>query len=303
MNINIDLLNQFENQLDPLHPEKSAIPAEVLGYGEISSIFRIEQQGAVAFKRLPIFDTTAAAEAYLEHYKEYCALLGRAGISLPEDNGIIVQAPQRPAALYIAQKLLPPDHFAHKLIHILPQHEIESLLERVILEINKIWRFNETQKPDLELSIDGQLSNWALTNDTLLYIDTGTPMYRKNGTEQLDPEPLLKSAPGFLRWILRLFFLDDVMNRYYDERLVFIDLAANLYKEQRPDLIPLTINLINRHRSTGLPPVNREEVDNYYKEDKMIWTLFLSFRRFDRWMRTRLLRRRYEFILPGKIKR
>ena len=303
MHIDQNLLQQFERQLDPVHPERSVIPAKVLGYGEISSIFKIEGLGDIAFKRLPIFENRQAAADYLENYKEYCALLSEAGIRLPEDEGIIVQAPKRPTALYIAQKLLPPDSFIHKQLHTLPDDQIHTLLQKVITEIRKIWRINKEHAPALQLSIDGQLSNWALTDGRLLYIDTGTPMYRKNGQEQLDPEPLLKSAPGFLRWILRLFFLDDVMNRYYDERLVYVDLAANLYKEQRPDLIPATIDIINRHLSDNLPPISKEEADKYYKEDKMIWTLFLSFRRFDRWISTRLMRRRYEFILPGKIKR
>ena len=44
-------------------------------------------------------------------------------------------------------------------------------------------------------------------------------------------------------------------------------------------------------------------VEKYYKEDKLIWSLFLAFRKLDRWLKTVLFRKRYEFILPGKIKR
>jgi hypothetical protein len=46
-----------------------------------------------------------------------------------------------------------------------------------------------------------------------------------------------------------------------------------------------------------------EEVKRYYREDKLIWRLFLLFRRMDRWLTTRVFGKRYEFILPGKIKR
>ena len=46
-----------------------------------------------------------------------------------------------------------------------------------------------------------------------------------------------------------------------------------------------------------------KDVEKYYREDKMIWQLFLAFRRVDRFLTTKLLRRRYEFILPGKIER
>ena len=137
----------------------------------------------------------------------------------------------------------------------------------------------------------------------MIYIDTSTPLYRKGGVEQLDPELFLKGAPAALRWIIRLLFLKSVMNRYYDQRQVYIDLAANLYKEQRSDLVPITVEIINRHLFENLQPVTPRDVENYYREDKLIWTLFLAFRKVDRWVKTKLVRKRYEFLLPGKIKR
>ena len=137
----------------------------------------------------------------------------------------------------------------------------------------------------------------------MVFIDTSTPLFRKNGVEQLDAELFLKSAPAFLRWVLRLFFLDDVINRYYDPRLVYMDLAANLYKEQQPALIPLAVEIINALVPDNMKPLTEKEVARYYRQDMLIWTLFLAFRRLDRWMITKLFRRRYEFILPGKIKR
>ena len=57
------------------------------------------------------------------------------------------------------------------------------------------------------------------------YLDTSTPLYRKEGSEQLEPELLLQAAPGYLRWFVEWLFLDDVMNRYYDARKVFKDLG------------------------------------------------------------------------------
>jgi hypothetical protein len=84
---------------------------------------------------------------------------------------------------------------------------------------------------------------------------------------------------------------------------VVVDLIANLYKEQRPDLIVPVTETIN-HYSTFLDrPIPPEAVDRYYRSDRIIWTLFLAFRRMDRWLSRYLLRRRYEFILPGPIKR
>ncbi|MGD9281098.1 MAG: DUF6206 family protein [Desulfobacterales bacterium] len=300
-------LAQFEIGLDPQNLDASPIPATIIGYGEISAIFQIADHPEVAFKRLPLFSDRSAAQTYVQQYHEYCRLLTEAGLRLPDHQTYIIQPPGRPTAVYIAQKKLPSERFGHQLIHDLAGQELQSLLERIVRETDKIWRFNQSARPALELALDGQLSNWVwlgnADSQSMVFIDTSTPLFRKNGVEQLDPELFLKSAPAFLRWILRLFFLDDVINRYYDQRLVCMDLAANLYKEQQPALIPLTVKIINTIVSDNMKALTEAEVAQYYRQDKLIWTLFLAFRRLDRWVTTKLFRRRYEFILPGKIKR
>lgn len=307
MDVDQNLLTEFESGLNPQQLEHSAIPAILIGFGEISAIFQIGDRTATAYKRLPLFADHRCAQTYIGKYTEYCELLCRAGLNLPPDKAVVISVPQRPVVLYIAQKKLPAGRFAHRLIHRLSAHEIQELFENIIAEIAKIWSYNQAASPEHELALDGQLSNWVWieseSGNTLFYIDTSTPLFRKNGLEQMEPELFLKSAPSFLRWIIRLFFLKDVMNRYYDQRQVYIDLAANLYKEQRPDLIEPILGLINRHLPDSNETISLKDVEKYYREDKLIWTLFLAFRRIDRWLTTRILRRRYEFILPGKIKR
>jgi hypothetical protein len=41
----LELLHRFERGLDPQEPERSQIPATVLGYGEISTVFAIGGDG------------------------------------------------------------------------------------------------------------------------------------------------------------------------------------------------------------------------------------------------------------------
>jgi hypothetical protein len=307
MDIDKDLLNRFEETLIPHNLSASPISATILGFGEISSIFQIEGHKDIAFKRMPLFPDRHTADKYVNNYQEYCALLQKAGINLPEDETVIVEVPHRPVVLYIAQKMLPKNRFCHQLINTLDLSSTEQMIERIVESVNNIWDFNRNQAPKIRIAIDGQLSNWVwLKHDPgnlLYYIDTGTPLFQKNGVEQLDPELLLKSAPGFLRWIIRMLFLKDVMTRYYNPALVFSDLAANLHKEQRPDLIPLSIRIINRYLPEDEKPLSMEGVTRYYQEDKLIWMMFLSFRRLDRFLSTKMLGRRYEFILPGKIAR
>lgn len=307
MDIDIDLLYRFENGLNPQRIEQSSIPASILGYGEISTIFKIEGVNRTAFKRMPLFSNQQSAEAYILLYKEYSHRLNEAGLSLPDHDAAIINIPRRPVVVYIAQERLPSDRFGHKLIQTGDHELCMRLIEQLALEVSKVWRYNALSAPDVALALDGQISNWVHLDEKgahmMVYIDTSTPFLRKDGIEQLDPGPLLKSAPFFLRWILRWLFLDDVMNRYYDPRQVFIDIAANLYKEQRKDLIHEAIDVFNHHLADGEKPLTVADIEKYYREDKLIWTLFLTFRRMDCWLTTKLLRKRYEFILPGKIVR
>lgn len=301
------LLFEFEKNLNPQNLMDSPIPATLIGFGEISAIFEIADNAGVAFKRLPLFTDRSCAKAYTNTFYKYCRLLTEAGLRLPSQQTVIIEVPGRPVTLYIAQEKLPAARFAHQLIHELDSDHNRWLIESIVCEIAKIWRYNRDRHAGLKLALDGQLSNWVWLDDLdrsgIYYIDTGTPLFRRAGIEQLDAELFLKSSPVFLRWILRRFFLADVINRYYDQRQVLIDLAANLYKEQRPDLIPPVVELINRRLASDQVPITIDAVNKYYREDKLIWTLFLLFRRIDRWLTTQILRRRYEFVLPGNIKR
>jgi hypothetical protein len=158
------------------------------------------------------------------------------------------------------------------------------------------------------------MSNWAVQNladgqlpnpITLQYLDTSSPLMQKNGVEQLDVELFLRSAPSFLRWLLRWLFLEDVATRYYDMRQVIIDLLGNLYKEQLPDLVPSCVTIANQFLGDGFSTVATitvKDVESYYREDAMIWRIYLTSRRFDRWLH-RLFGKPYPYVLPGHIKR
>ncbi|MBE9544046.1 MAG: hypothetical protein IMF02_06095 [Proteobacteria bacterium] len=307
MRVDENLLYEFESGLNPQDLKNSPTPATIIGYGEISAIFQIADNSEVAFKRLPLFSDRPSAELYIQHHDEYCHLLTEAGLRLPEHEMVIIEPIDRPVAVYIAQKLLPSRRFGHQLIHEFDGDNIRLLLEIIVAEISRIWRYNRSHQPAIRLALDGQLSNWVWFDDpprsVIYYIDTSTPLFRKEGIEQLDPELFLKSAPAFLRWILRWLFLKDVIDRYYDQRRVYTDLAANLYKEQRPDLIPEAVTIINRQLGSDQKPLTVDDVEKYYREDKLIWSFYLSFRRIDRWLTTKIFRRRYEYILPGRIRR
>jgi hypothetical protein len=305
----IDLaeLREFEEHLQPWRVGAAGGGARtaprVLGYGEMSTVFALGDDERTAFKRMPLFSTVEQAHGYGERYRRYTELLREAGLDLPEDETAVIDVPGRPVVLYIAQRRMPPDRFCHALIHTLDEPACRELFEAVTERLSRVWAFNERHRPAVELAIDGQISNWVLLEDGRVYfVDTSTPIFRLDGAEQLDPELFLASAPGFLRWLLRLAFLDEVMSRYYDARRVYLDLVANFYKEGRPELVEVALPLVNS-RLPAEKAISAEEARKYYSSDKIIWSVFLAFRKFDRWMKTRVAGVRYEYVLPGKIKR
>ncbi len=319
--IDIDLLGRFEQGLDPRHPEDSKIPAKVIGYGEISTIFEIQDPSlnGWAIKRLPIFRSLSEVEQYEEIYIEYNSTLkDKVGIDVPEFTCARVIPEDGNIVVFDVQKKLPPESIGHKAIHLLDNNSIAILMEIVLRELKKVWTFNKANK-NIQVGIDGQISNWAIKafdiknpyvdlNTQLYYIDTSTPFIRKDGQEQLNPELFLRSAPSFLVWLVRWLFLEDVMTRYYDFHLVAVDLIANLYKEQRPDLVSGLIDVANKFFATevpelGIAPITQKEVRSYYREDAMIWRIYLALRRLDRFIYTKILHKPYVYILPGKIKR
>jgi len=316
-----ELLKVFEEKLDPSKPEESSIPAKVLGYGEISTVFEIihESQKEIAYKRMPLFDTMQQVERYKEIYNRYNELLGEINIEIPEYGAIDVTTDDGRIVLYLYQRKLPSNSIGNNIIHAVSDDEVMTLTLKVLRELNKVWKFNRDNKPEIEVAIDGQISNWAIKNFdpenlvidedvNLLYLDTSTPLIRENGVEMLDAKLFLKPTPPIMRWILKKFYLQDILDRYYDFRKVTVDLIANFFKEKREDLIPKLVELANEFFSAeaavlDIAPVDYEEIKKYYKEDASIWSLYLNLRKIHRFIRKKILRKYYDFILPAEIKR
>lgn len=311
-------LARFEAGLNPRRPEQSAIPARVLGYGEISTVFEIDapQAQGVAYKRMPMFRDEPEARRYAALYREYVRALGEAGLRVAASDVAIIQDQQHGRTiLYIGQERWPTAAIGHRVIGRLPQAEILRLVQRVLAEAGQVFAFNQAHRGELELGLDGQISNWAIADLdetaptlpdplTLVYLDTSTPLMRRGGQEQLDPELVMRSAPSFTLWFIRRAFLPEVMTRYYDFRRVALDLVANFYKEGRPDLVPALVTAVNDFcRSTAaFRPLTVDEVRSYYRFDALIWRVFLALRKFDRWLQTGA-GRSYPYILPEHIKR
>ncbi|TFF89360.1 MAG: hypothetical protein EU548_07605 [Promethearchaeota archaeon] len=322
MKIDLDHLKELERNIDTIHPEKGKIPIKILGFGEISLVFEILGDNSnIAFKRIPIFDTEEQVRRHIWAYNEYNRILrDEIGLTIPDYDTAWFRRENGKIAFYCIQEKINPASVGHKVIHQFSSiDDLENLILLALREMQKVWKFNKTNKKGLEVGLDGQISNFALLkhntlkprvekNTGLLFLDTSTPMFRINGKEAMEAVLFLKSTPFFLSWLIKAVFLEDVVGRYYDWRRVTIDLIANFFKEQKPEIIPRLIKLANSFFKTEasefeIEPITLKEVIDYYKEDKMIWVIFQNARRIDRYIKIKLLKKEYDFYLPEKIKR
>lgn len=168
--------------------------------------------------------------------------------------------------------------------------------------------WNQTN-PNFLIGLDSQISNWAIgTKKELVYLDISTPLYRKDHKEALKAEMFLRSTPFFLRVLIKKLFLQEVLDRYYDFREILLDAIANLYKEKLENQISLLLEYTNHFlkeecKEYPIKGINIQEIQKYYKRDAFIWKLYLSSRKLDRWITTKIFKNRYEFLLPEKIER
>ena len=304
---------------------KYPLELKILGYGEISTVmkparkFSDRQSTPWIYKRMPIFPSLEDVKKYQKIYREYRELLiEKCGLRVPEQKIWYVVRRNGTVSVYALQEMVNPNLIGHKIIHHLNPEQGRILFNRVLHEMKKVWDFNQTSA-DLKIALDCQISNWALEDcetdnldeqiqADLIYLDTSTPLYRVNGQEQLDPEIFIKNSPSFLRAIIRIFFLQDVLDRYYDFRSVVIDLIANLYKEDLSQFIPQLVEDANHIFMTdftdlNLEPLTEKEIEKYYKQDAFIWRFFQTSRKIDKFITEKIKRNRYEYRLPGKIKR
>jgi hypothetical protein len=320
MDINLNLLKEFEKYIDTIHPEKGKVPIKILGFGEISLVFEIVGDSKqIAYKRIPIFDNVAQVKRHIWAYNEYNRILKKeVGLILPDYGCAWFRDERGKIQFYCVQEKINPESVGNKIIHKITDEEIKILVLMALREMKKVWTYSKHNNK-IDLGLDGQISNFSvidydpenphITNDTKLrYLDTSTPMFKINGMEAMEAVLFLKSAPSFLRWLLKAAFLEDTVNRYYDWRRVSIDLIANFFKEQRADMIRPLIELTNSFfeeeaSEFDIEKISLKDVQDYYKSDRDMWIIFQKVRKFDRFLKTKILKKQYDFYLPPDIER
>lgn len=265
----------------------------ILGYGEISCVLAGEgTAGAFAAKALPPFPGDAHVERYRTIFRQYLAGLRDRHIH-PAPSVLHVEHRGERPVVWCIQPRLDPSALLPEVLRRSDRHRgmgiFRSLLDLLLGAVDPYF------------GVDGQLSNWALLDDELAYLDVTTPLLRgSDGRELLDTELFLASLPWALRPLVRRFALHAVVDKYYDPRGVVVDLLGNMMKERLEGLVPPFVE----EASARLPvPITTDEVRHYYEADARMWEAMQRLRRMDRTWQRKIRRRPYPFLLPGPIRR
>lgn len=267
---------------------------DVLGYGEISFVLGWPgPEGRLACKRLPLFETPEALDAYERCLTLYVERLAERGTTVVASRLVTVSKAGGRIAAYCVQPALPPQAMAPWRLARAEPDEGRGVLGRIVDRIGSTVGDG--------LGLDGQLSNWAVAGDDVVYFDVTTPMMRDGeGNELLDTDLFLAALPWLLRGVVRRFLLRGILDTFYDPRGVVVDLAGNLHKEGLAGWVPPLVEEADRRLGLG---ITEEEVRRYYVRDARVWAALQRARRLDRRWQRSVRRRPYPFLVPERIER
>jgi len=308
-----DVLARFEAQLDPARPA-AAPGVAIIGYGEVSTVFALAELPERVCKRMAGFGDEKAAKNYTELVQRYIDFLEAEGVRVVETALLPIERHDRAPVVYLVQPRLAAAGLGNELLRGADDTALCARLDAVLSRIGRLLRSNRERRDGRSVTVDAQLSNWHFGaperggGDPVL-IDIGTPFMRKDGVDEIGVELFLAPVPPGVRAVYRrAHAVERYLDAFFDARTLLVDAVANFHKEGRPDRIPLALARVNRWLAEDVPDlggaaIRADDVDRYYRNDAKTLELYLRARRFDRFVRTRLLRQRYDFILPGAIHR
>jgi hypothetical protein len=231
-------------------------------------------------------------------------------VPLVETTLVPLEPAPRRHVVYLVQPRLDPRGLASHVLRRGSLDALRPLLEQVLAHVQRVLGANAARGDGREVAVDAQLSNWVDPGDgRLRLLDVGTPFLRKDGALEIGSELFLRPYPAPARWWLRRHGdVERYIAAFFRFRTAVIDLLGNFIKEGAPEKLPGAIELVNawcaRQPDAGrLGRVDEAAVRAYYARDASTLELSLRLRKLQRFATTRLLRRRYDFVLPGRIAR
>lgn len=269
---------------------------EVIGYGEITTVLKLRSGGRdFACKRLSPFPDADAAARAVACIRSYIERLARHGVDVIDTDLAHAPIGEGQVVVFCVQPALPPGSLGPDFIRGLEPEQAVSVVSRIFERMREA--ITSTVAPD------SQLSNWGFVDDRLIYVDVSTPFLRdEQGNELFDFAQQTRALPAPIRWVVRRFLIDGILDNYHSLRGQALDFLGNLIKERLAHLIPPLLPVANAVFDLS-SPIDEAEVRAHYKTDARVYAGIQAARRADRWWHQRVLGQPYPYLLPPPIDR
>lgn len=306
-------LAALERRLDPVRTDQ--LPGvEIVACGEVSAVLSVAELPGRILKRMSGFPSRERSQAYVAVVERYLAVLRALGVAVVATELVPLEPEPGRHVVYVVQPCLDPQRLGHALLRQEPFGEALALIEGVLEVVHRVLALNGRRSDGREVAIDAQLSNWhwpptAEGERRPVLLDVATPFMRLRGALEMGTELFLYPFLPPLRWWARR---TRAVERYIDDYFHFDrtvhDLLGNFLKEGAAGKLAEAIAFVNawiarQPDGERLGRVDEQTVRAYYARDAATLEFSLRARRLGRFVTVRLLRRRYDFILPGRIAR
>ena len=303
------ILTAFDKQVDLYSPEGGPYGCNIIDYGEVTVVIGFDAIPGKVFKRMSGFISERETLEYIEEEKRYLALLQERGTTPIHTDCYAIKG--KTPLVYLVQERVKKERLGNSILRDAPMDTLAGCLEAVLDRIASCVRYNRTVTDGIQAAADTQLSNWYFPEDAgpPLLIDVGSPITRINGKVYAFTQLFYRSFPWPLSSLVKaLGAVESYFNEYFDLRLAILDILGNFYKEQAAGRIAPCIEIVNRWlsrqpESDTVRPISMIEVKKYYGKDAALLELMFQVRRYARFVRNKIFRGRYDYILPGHIKR
>ncbi len=303
------VLERFENELDPGRLTAGPFRISIVGHGQLSVVFALDELPGLALKRLPPFPTPERCAYHQRAIDAYRYVLAdQLGAAVVAQQCVRLRNRRGEHILYVVQERQPAESLAPALLRRCTDETAAVVVRALLGVIARIWHRNEIDAPHMSTGIDARPANWFLRlgeGGALepLYVDTSTPFFRRGGVEMPNADIFLKRVPPAGLPLVSAAFHERI-GQYYDLRHALLDFAAGFYDDGLEERLPLVLGILNEMIAAELEDfwleqISLKETAAHHRAERRFWRRYRRISRMHRAL-THAVGGRYPFILPPR---
>ena len=203
-----EILQRFEQGLDPDVPSNSKIKPEIIGHGSTSIGFRIPGMEHLLIRRLPGFQSYQEAKHHIFIIDEYRRRLHKLAIHTTDTQLIALEDANGYGVVYVVQPFLSKNQLSKHMFSTYGDPFKKRLLEKQAAIAGTIIRHN-TGNPESAITVDIVNNNWEIVDfnpETMDFDirlnDIAQPLFKENGEFSYDFYDQAFSIVAPLSWLL-----------------------------------------------------------------------------------------------------